>query len=221
MKVILFSAQAQCGKDTCADKLAELLNVGHSQTSNHGLDWWWRGSFAYNVKRIFKEAFGVTDEFIEEWKVKSECPENFLMPCRKALQFIGDGFRTILPTIWMDYAFRDKTQQVILSDGRYCNEWIRCKAEGGCNLLVGRPDRLNDDPNESESQIRPYLVWCYENLDKNVKLHDLRGFDYTGMNPPPNMEKFDFFIWNNSTKEELYEVIENELTPLIKAFEFD
>ncbi len=222
MFVIGVAGQAQFGKDTLADKLQESLNQFEGCN-------WQRAAFAANVKKVFMDTFAVDEAFIEKWKVIPEAPPGFDMPVRQALQFIGDGFRKIMGTIWLDLVFRNKAAPVIVSDVRYINEFLRVKEEGGCNILVGRPDRLNDDQNGSEAQIRPFVQWCMNNLSPDMVVHDLRGLDWDNLRrrsvashtyPPENIEMFDFFVWNRLDKATLHKAIENELMPEVHRFKF-
>lgn len=214
--VIGVASQAQHGKDTLADRLCEKLN---SQGSN-----WQRRAFASNVKRVFCETFGVDAAFVEEWKVKSEIPPGFSMPVRQALQFIGDGFRQIMGSIWLDLAFRDDLPKII-SDVRYINEFTRVKHEGGLNVLIGRPDRLNDDPNGSEAQIRPYIDWCLKAFSPTTKFVDLRDVDWANLSaefqPPEGMKLFDVFVRNDGTIDEHINIVDTKLVPFVGHFVFE
>lgn len=221
--VIGVASQAQHGKDTLADRLCEKLNANRDSNP------WVRRAFATNVKRVFCETFNVDAAFVEEWKVKSEAPPGFDMPVRQALQFIGDGFRKIMGTIWLDLAFRDNLPKII-SDVRYINEFTRVKAEGGLNVLIGRPDRLNDDPNGSEAQIRPYIEWCFKAFSPTIKFVDLRDVDWRGIRdkctseaeyPPPNIEMFDVFVRNDGTIDELYNIVDTKLVSFVEHFVFE
>jgi hypothetical protein len=221
MFVIGCAGQMQAGKDTLADRLAYKLNeINESK--------WSRKAFASNVKKVFCETFNVDLAFIEEWKVKSEAPPGFDMPVRQSLQFIGDGFRKIKGSIWLDLTFRD-INPMIISDVRYIDEFVRVKTEGGLNVLIGRPDRLNDDSNGSEAQIRPYIDWCLRAYSPTRKFVDLRDVEYTTLNgmlsdsdkPPINMNQFDVFIRNDGTIEEFKEVIDTKLIPFVNNFVFE
>lgn len=213
MYVIGVAAQARMGKDTLADHLCGLLN--HRILKQPPLwDFWRRTAFASNVKNVLSETFDVDLGFIEEWKVKPECPPGWDMNVRKSLQFIGDGFRKIKGSIWVDLTFRDRNPKII-SDIRYINEFMRVDQEHGFNILMGRTDKLNDDPNGSESMIRPYVEWCLNNtITSCVKL------EFTTENEPiKHMSCFDAFIRNDGTIEDLYRVIEEQLVPMIENFE--
>ena len=220
--VIGVAAQAQMGKDTLADRLQEKLNekIVSELTIGTPIKTWQRAAFAANVKRVFEDTFDVDREFTEEWKVKLGVnPPGFDMPVRNALQFIGDGFRKIKSSIWIDLCFRDHHPKII-SDVRYVNEFARIKAEGGLNILIGRPDKLNEDSNGSEAQIRPYIDWALKNFEGSFV--DLSRFAYSKSDPPPeHFEKFDVFIRNDKSKEEFYEVIENKLVDFVSNFTFD
>ena len=210
--VIGVASQKQHGKDTLADRLQEKLNEKHEGKL------WTRAAFAANVKKVFEDTFGVDREFVEEWKTKDEVPPGFDMPVRKSLQFIGDGFREIRGTIWVDLCFRDDIPKII-SDVRYVNEFTRVKKEGGLNILVGRPDKLNDDPNGSEAMIKPYCEWALDTLQGEKFYVNLSRWGST--DKPKDMDLFDVFIRNDGTKEEFYEIIDTQLVPFVEKFVFD
>lgn len=182
-RVIGFAAQCQMGKDVSANYVAKKLG-------------WNRGAFAASVKSVFCETFNVSLDFIEEWKVKDEIPPGFDMPCRKALQFIGDGFRKIKDQIWIELAFRRMTGDTIISDVRYLNELRKIRSEGGLNVLVYRPGYLNDDPNGSEAQIRPFLEY-YHSLG-------IQGLVTQDMDHPGDMSLIDVVIFNDGSIDDLY-----------------
>jgi len=183
MKLIGCAGQARFGKDVVSDYLAYKLKLK-------------RAAFASNVKRIFCETFGVDMEFVEKWKVIPEPPPGFSMPVRQALQFIGDGFRKIKNDIWVDLIFRNKPENIAISDVRYVNEMKEIKNNKGINILIYRPGYLNNDSNESEAQIRVFIEHF---LSKGVegKVSD-------------NDEKFslvDYFIINNGTIDDLHKQV--------------
>jgi hypothetical protein len=209
------AAQAQHGKDTLADYLAKRLN---EQGGN-----WIRDAFALNVKRIYCNAFGVDMDFVEKWKVISEPPPGFETTVRKSLQFIGDGFRKIKGSVWTDLMFRDLLEDKILSDIRYPNEFVRIKHEAvrnrtkGMNILIGRTDKLNDDPNGSEAQIKPYVQWGLDNFEAPfTDLHRIAA-NYWRDSPPASGE-FDVFIRNDGSKEDLYQTIDEQLVPYVQKY---
>lgn len=218
--VIGVAAQAQMGKDTLSDRLQEKLN------EKLGSEVWQRAAFASNVKKVFEDTFDVDRAFTEEWKVKlGENAPGFDMPVRNALQFIGDGFRQIRSTIWIDLCFRDNIPKII-SDVRYVNEFKRVKKEGGLNILVGRTEKLNDDPNGSEAQIRPYCEWALQNwvgcdgVPKNF-VEIKPGYSHGVKEGPKGLDQFDIFIRNDGTKEEFYEIIDTQLVDYVLNFVFD
>jgi hypothetical protein len=234
--VIGCAGQAQMGKDTLADKLCERLNANHNEKVDEEwktsteleelLNPWTRSAFASNVKKVYCDTFNVDAAFVEQWKTKAENPPGFDMPVRQALQFIGDGFRKIRGTIWLDLAFTDSVPKII-SDVRYVNEFTRIKQEGGLNILIGRTNKLNDDTNGSEAQIRPYLDWCFKSFSPSAKFVDMRDMDWKSIrdrqvyDPPKDIEMFDVFIRNDGTIEELYEIIEEKLVPYVQHFVFE
>ena len=216
MYVIGVAGQARFGKDCLADKLCEILN------KNRNENFWTRASFANGVKGVFCDAFGVSREFIEEWKVRDSPPPGFDMNVRKGLQFIGDGFRTIRSTVWVDIPFQIKTPKII-SDVRYPNEFHKVYEKGGINILIGRTDKLNDDPNGSEALIKPYVEWALaqENEDEvNHQLHISRSLGSKMKGAPQDMNKFHLFVRNDGTLEELYDKINDIVVPYVEKFTF-
>lgn len=228
MFVIGVAGQAQMGKDTLADDLVVRLNHIAENASQLDLAATWRRSaFAYAVKKVFCDAFGVDMDFVEKWKVIPEPPPGFLKTVRQCLQIIGDGFRQMKETVWLDIAFRDRKPKII-SDVRYVNEFKRIRLEGGLNILVARPDKINDDPNGSEAQIRPYIEFALKHFKEGPlkeQLFKLAAIEAMGggvqVAPPEAMECFDYFIINNGTKEEFYAKIENVIVPYVQQFVFE
>ena len=205
------ASQKQHGKDTLSDYLAECLNEGDGALK------WERDAFALNVKRIYCDTFDVDMETMEEWKVKDEPPEGFDMNVRKSLQFIGDGFRQIKSSIWIDLMFRNTTKNKIISDVRYPNEFSTIKKRGGLNILMGRTEKLNDDENSSESLIRPYVEWGLKNFSDNfTDLSKMTGEEWC--DSPAGSGDFDVFIRNDGSKEDLYETIRTKLVPYVQEW---
>lgn len=217
--VIGVAGQAQMGKDTLADHIGPKLNEMSGP--------WKRSAFASAVKKVFCETFGVDLAFVEKWKVTPEPPPGFSMPVRQALQFIGDGFRKIQPSIWLDLAFRNKETSTIISDVRYINEFTRVKKEGGLNIIVARPNKLNYDSNDSEAQIRPYVSWLMNRFNTaEEKCIDLRKFDWkearrSVLQPPDQIELFDLFVLNDGTEEDFHDLIDEKVIPYCQNFEFN
>jgi hypothetical protein len=200
MKVIGLSSQMRMGKDTIADYLKKDFPD------------WERSSLAKNVKQIFCDAFNVNVDFIEEWKSNPDPPPGFLKNVRQSLQFIGDGFRQIKSSVWMDLAFQDDKK--IFSDVRYINELQKVKEVGGINILVWRPGFDNDDPNGSEAQIRPVLDYFKrKNFEGSTDVMCLNMSDAV----PDGVQYVDYFIKNNGTIEQLYHKIDTQLVPYLKA----
>lgn len=246
MKVIGLAGQMRAGKDTIGDCLRDQLNAYES-----GLHRWRRTAFAANVKKVIHDWFDVDYNFIEEWKVKDEPPPGFDMTIRKALQWVGDGFRQIRSGIWIDLIFRDEEPKIV-SDVRYVNEFKAIRKHDGFNLLVARPDLMNGDPHPSEAQIRPYVQYALEHFKegplpnttyngervnkfrKTVIRETVRDSQvYFSPNPPPTttweelpeppeaMCDFDYFLLNDGTLEDLYNKIKNQLLPYIRKFNFE
>jgi len=208
MKIIGVTGQLANGKDVFCDHLAQCLNK-----KSHKIIWD-RGAFANAVKDTFCQAFGVDKNFIEKWKRIPEAPSGFLMPIRQCLQFIGDGYRKIRSEIWIEIALRDNGKNLIISDGRYVNEAKAIKERGGIMFLLYRSGFLNDDPNPSESQIRPLVDWCNKNLKEGpIDYADLM-MRY-GVDCPSELQYYDYFVKNDGTVEDFYQKISESISPFI------
>lgn len=188
MKLIGIAGQARAGKDTSADYLAEKLG-------------WARSAFASNVKKIFCEAFSAHPEFIETWKTRNEIPEGFGTPVRKALQFIGDGFRQIKDSVWVDMLLKDISSPTIISDIRYVNELRAVKERGGKTVLVYRPGFLNDDPNDSEAVMRRFVSHFLDLGQEGL------------VNSTEEYGLVDFFIINDGSVSSLHSKIDSLVLP--------
>jgi hypothetical protein len=218
MKIIGIAGQAQNGKDSISDRLALKLNSSQKN--------WQRMAFASAVKKVFCETFNVDLEFIEKWKTIAENPPGFDCTVRQSLQFIGDGFRKIKSSVWLDLAFRDKQVSTIVSDVRYINEFSRIKNEGGLNILVVRPNKINYDSNDSEAQIRSYsnyLLSRFRNEKSGVV--NLNNIDWAEsrklvFQPPEHIEMFDLFVCNCGTKDDLYNLVDHHIVPFCENFVF-
>lgn len=206
MKVIGCTSQLAMGKDTFCDYLAIKLNQYDIK--------WTRGAFANAVKETFCNAFGVDRDFIEKWKRIPENPPGFLMPIRQCLQFIGDGYRKIRDEIWIEIALRDNGQNLIISDGRYFNEAKRIKEKDGIMFLIYRPGYLNNDPNPSESQIRPLLDWAKNNLNEGPIDHQ-QILMHHHVSTPSELMYFDYYLVNDGSIEDFYEKIQEKVVPYI------
>lgn len=201
--VICFAGQARSGKDTSANYLKDNL-----------LKSWNRGSFALEVKKTLCDLKDVDLDFIEKFKVDPTPPENWQMPVRNALKFIGDGCRDIDPNIWVNKCYRKNPMPLIISDGRYNTELKRVKEMGGVNIIVWRPGWENDDPHKSESEVKVLVDFCKKNLFFGSVQNHLVTNRYIE-NMPSNIYDVDYFLQNDGTEEELYERINNELFPFL------
>jgi len=199
MKTIIISAQLANGKDVAGNYLSGSLYA-------HTGDSWKVMGFAHAVKDVFCRTFGVNREFVEEWKRKPECPPMFDIPVRQALQQIGHGFRLIRSSIWIDIALQDEGENKIICDGRYRNEALAGQKMGALNLLLYRPGFLNDDPNPSESELKPVIEWYAES--------GLEG-DVRQIKRPKGPDLYDFFIRNDGDLAGLYHKLEKWIVPAV------
>ena len=202
MKVICVAAQFNSGKDEFSDHLSKKLH-------EISLYRWYRRAFALPVKEIFCQSFDVDMEFVEKWKRIPEPPPGFLMPVRQALQFIGNGYRQIKESIWIDLALRDKTRNLIISDSRYINEAKAVRDNNGVNFLLLRPGYINDDPNPSEAELRPMVEYC----SKRVKEGPINHADYK--DAPEGLQYYDYFLVNDGTLADFKKKIDDVVTPYL------
>ena len=221
MDIIGIAGQLANGKDVLADYLVNKLNHLKLEAEDYsfGVNLWNRSAFANAVKNVYCEAFNVSREFVEEWKRIQEPPEGMLMNVRKGLQFIGDGFRQIKPDIWIEIALRCKNPDgtripIVLSDSRYINEAKHIRANGGLNIVIWRPGMENNDPNPSESQIKPIVDFCVRTKqDGRIFLDENQLCEYEEF--PDGIQFYDYFMRNDGDVARLYERADEELIPWI------
>lgn len=197
MRHIVFSGQLGAGKDEIANITASILGKP-----------WTRSAFADPVKDIYCRTFSVDRDFIEKHKRSDVPPEGFSQTVRKSLQFIGDGFRQIKPSIWIDLAL-NRTEPTIFSDGRYTNEAKAIGLNNGFSVLVWRPGFENNDSNSSESQIVPIITWCVSTGQNGLIKKDMIPKSM------PEIGYYHYFFRNNTRIEDLSSKIKNELMPSI------
>lgn len=189
--VIGIAGQLRQGKDLVSDHLANALGLK-------------RGAFAMGVKQVFCEYFGVDMTFVERWKVVDEPPPGFILSVRKSLQFIGDGFRSIKDDVWIERLFSQHSNDVVISDVRYRNELAAVREHGGVNVLIYRPGFMNDDPNGSEAQIRPF-VEHFLNSGREGRVESNEDFGLV-----------DFFVVNDAGIDELRLKIDELVVPFLR-----
>ncbi len=148
---IATAGQIGNGKDVTSKYLCEKLNSSGIKGQ------WTCKAFADAVKKVYMQTFNVDLEFIEKWKRMPEVPPGFGKSVRDSLIFIGDNFRSIMPTVWIDIAFRDVKCNQVISDVRYLNEAEYIRSRGGLNILMWRPGHENYIKNPSEQEIVPYI----------------------------------------------------------------
>ena len=171
------------------------------------------------VKDTFCNAFGVDRDFIEKYKRLPDVPDGFLMPIRQCLQFIGDGFRKIRNDIWIEIALRDNGENIIISDGRYFNEANAIRQKNGLMFLMYRPGYINDDPNPSESQVKPLLIWAKNHL-KDGAIDHKQLIHKHGVNVPCELQYYNYFLINDGSVDELKQKIKEQVVPYILGSNF-
>ena len=221
-KIIGIAGQLAQGKDEVANYLVKKLN----KNALYPEDKWKRIGFADAVKKVYMDSFATDLAFIEEWKRKDEVPPEFDLNVRRSLQQIGDGFRKIQNDVWIRTALRNQCNMAI-SDCRYLNEIKAIKKKHGINILLWRPTFENNDPNPSESQIKPYVDYCAKEFSDGPLLHCenfLIGKARLGNriqkckiceSELSELKYFDYFLINKGTLEDLYKKIDDSLIPFL------
>ena len=208
MKLIAVAAQLANGKDEFCNHLAKVLNDEKHE--------WERSAFADAVKNTFCQAFGVDRDFIEKWKRVSEAPPGFLLPIRQCLQFIGDGYRKIRDEIWIEIALRGDKNKII-SDSRYFNEAKAVCERKGLVFLMYRPGFVNDDPNPSESQIRPLVDFCRNNISEGaIDFKSLK--EKYGNACPDGLQYYHYWFVNDGTLSDLKHKTATKIAPFVDEF---
>lgn len=215
--------------------IAGQIAAGKDELSNYlvaklGLDWH-RVAFATGLKTVMADAFGVSLAFMEEWKRKDEIPTDYLMTVRESLQLIGEFFRKIKPTVWIDLALKGNSSKII-SDVRYINEAKAIKKRGGINVLLYRPGFENNINHPSESQLKPYIDLCLKSGQEGIldweRFCCRCGKQLVAQNSwmdggcPCNScdtnisELFDVFLINDGTLEDLCEKADKLIIPFVE-----
>lgn len=141
MYTVGISGKARSGKDTVADLLFPLLQ-------DLPLGIWQRTAFAYKVKDVICQVFGVDLSFIEEWKTREEIPPGFMMNMREAMINVGDRLREIKPDCWLQLPLRIPKNRLI-TDVRYPNEAQLVNSVGFVIRVVNPASPHIDNPSET------------------------------------------------------------------------
>jgi hypothetical protein len=186
MRMIGISGQLRNGKDTVSEILVEKLKV-------LGLGNWTQIAFADAVKDTVCRVFGVTRDFIEEWKVVDEPPPGWEKSVRECLVWLGDGCRSWKSSVWRDRVAKAPGNKVV-SDCRYLNE-LNMIRESGIVIRVIRPGFQNNEENPSEAELS---LW-----------------DDTNEGPVGSDAKipFDYVLYNDGTIQDLREKITAQVVP--------
>lgn len=209
LHIIAMHGQQSQGKDHVGRILLETLPEITSQS-------WVRRAFADPVKEIFCLGFGVDREFVEKWKVVPEPPPGFLKPVRKALQFIGDGFREIFEECWINMAIREGEYEAgfVITDGRYPNEGKTVAKYGGTNVVIWRPGFENDDSNRSESEIMKIVKWCITTEQDGPIDHIREAYN---LERPEGIENYHYFLKNNGEDSSVRRQVSENLIPFFMS----
>ena len=200
MYTLGISGLKQSGKDTSCGIMIPILSKALSRDFK-------QQAFADAVKNVLC-LFGYTDEagnwrkvnktWIEENKVRPDyVPGGWKMGVREALINIGDRFREICPSIWLDLVMNSIDDKIV-SDVRYPNEaWTVFGSATGYVLRIHR-DSCDVLDNPSETSLLPY--------------DEIVGPSYEG---PIHDDRapYPYYLKNNGTVEELEFKLKHDVLP--------
>jgi len=169
------------GKDTVCDMM-QTFGTFHKR------------SFGMQLKRLLSETFDISLDEIETFKTSKENHPKLDVHMRVALQNIGQTFRDINQNVWVDLALRNCPENTIFTDVRHTNEMDAILNQHGILILIGRSSHLNNDSHPSEKELYPAIKWFLENTVDNLVI-----VDSSSLNIPPHLQKFKYFIRNDST----------------------
>lgn len=150
--VVVFGRKGS-GKSTFAEELRKELrgSEGAYHESRKSVEYTLANvvqySFARPIKQIVQNVFGIPHDKIE--KLKND-PTGFAdgttLTMRQVLQTIGQSFREIIPSVWVDKALRlAMTCSLIIDDGRYLNEFDSIKGINGFCIVLERETQSIDN----------------------------------------------------------------------------
>jgi hypothetical protein len=203
------------GKDVVADYLVEKSDEWFSEK-------WGKRGWAEGLKTVVSECFGLSRDEIEKLKTDPNPPPGYIKNIRQALQLVGDDFRQIKASVWIDWTLARSKTPTVIPDGRYVNELKAVREQGGINVLVIRPGFENSEPHPSEAMLRP-IIDFYNAIHGGMIEGRVGDFDHVregagaeGITIPPGAEYIDFVIRNDKTVLELQQKVEEWLVPFMK-----
>ena len=214
MALVCLAAQMRSGKDVIADYIVERYGKLYNEK-------WAKRGWAEGLKSVVSDCFGISRGEIEMWKTESMMPPDYIVTMRQALQMVGDGFRQIKPDVWIAWTL-NKSQPMVIPDGRYINELIAVHDADGVNVLIIRPGFENADPHPSEAQMKPVIDYYASALggkfEGEVTLEMFRHLcDTHDLTPPSGAANIDFVLRNDGTLEELKRKVDAVLIPYLAA----
>lgn len=197
MHTIGISGQKRSGKDTIANFLEPYLSEINPAP-------WKRVAFAEPIRMILCQVFGVSKEWIEEWKVKDEIPPGWNMNVREALINIGDRFREIKTNCWIDLAMENSSINKLITDVRYEDE-LEKVVERGWVIRVCKPN------NKTLNHITETALVKYDSLCLTAGIE--------GKLPDSLREQvpYHYFILNDGSLGDLERKVRDVMVPGLKA----
>lgn len=157
MKICIFG-QMHNGKTTYANMLQQELHKVADE-------YFYLAAWAARIKTLVTIKYGVTLDFIAEWKSKNQIPPGFNVTMREVLQKEGEHSRECKTNVWIDNLIREYANiNIIIDDGRHLNEAKAVFDDGGYNILIVRQGHYNKSEHPSEKAIGN-LIQCYKNND--------------------------------------------------------
>ncbi len=152
--------------------------------------------------------------------MKNEVPPDLDVAMRQALIRIGDGFRQIKSTIWIDLLAKSLEMPTVITDTRYVNElkWV-CES-GGYNILVVRPGYLNDEPNDSEAMMRLLADYASKHISSSASMKcqfvSLAEWTPPNSQQPPGWEYLHAVIYNDGNLDDVTRCVCEQLGPDVR-----
>lgn len=181
-EIIVLSGFARSGKDTVAQILVE--EFGFKQVAfadklremlyrlNPIVDTEW-----YPMSKPKKAGHWYVQDVIDQYGWSGYKETRFGSEIRRLLQRLGTeaGRQTLWDTIWIDAALtgHDEDDRLVISDGRFFNEFDAVVSRGGYAWRIERPGvgPANDHPSETEAVDYPRFSL---RIDNNGTVEELR-----------------------------------------------
>jgi len=181
---IAFFGQRGHGKTTAA-KLIQKLWYEH--TANHTDIY----SFSDPLKYALSILSGMT--YDELMRTKDKVPVGWKQTPREGMKQLSDLIKSVVNDKIFITLLLNRNITFIVDDGRYASEAKALQDSRCFNVLIYRPDKVNEDQHSSES----WLLECYKRIPHYRK----------------ELNLFDFILINNGSLDDLKEKLHSSLLP--------